>query len=163
MLNSTNAKLFDRFRHVGRKMRMGRAPGMMTPDVEQMRALMAGGKGMPPMPAFHREVILVVLYKNGSGMKQQDIADELHISKSTLSEMINKLAEDGCLERTADPSDRRATIIVLTEKGRKRAEEVIEERAGMMDFMFRNLTEDEKEELIRLLDKLLGDESRDCI
>ena len=162
MTNNINMRLFDRLRHVGRRMRMGRTPGMITSDGEVFRKL--AGDGMSKrMPGLQREMILAILKKEGI-TKQQDIADEFHVTKSTLSEMVNRLVEDGYVKRTDDPADRRTTVLVLTEAGDKRAEEVIEERVKVMDYMFRGLSDGEKEELIRLLDKMLGeDEAAGCI
>ena len=147
MNNSINAALFDRFMLVNRKMRQKKAQAM-APERENAAVV-------------HREIILVILYKRGCGMKQQDVADEIYVTKSTLSEMINRLVGDGLLERAADPQDRRNTIIALTERGKARAEEVMEKHAQAVDFMFRNLTGEEKNELIRLLNKLLVEDGEE--
>ena len=147
MKNSINATLFDRFMLVNRYMRKCRAQTM-------------GNESACPSPV-HREIILVILYKRGCGMKQQDIADEIYVSKSTLSEMINRLAEDGYLERAGDPSDRRNTIVALTERGSARAETAMKEHAHEVDYLFRNLAPREKAELIRLLEKLLNEEAQE--
>ena len=162
MVNKLNLRLFDRFRQVGRKMRSGHAPGTIYPENGDSKKMI--NSIMPCRVAGpQREMILGILKKEGIS-KQQEIADELHISKSTLSEMINRLVDDGYVERTSDPSDRRTTVLVLTKTGDERAEEVIEERIRVMEFMFRNLTDEDKEELIKLLDKMLGeDEAVDCI
>jgi DNA-binding MarR family transcriptional regulator len=78
------------------------------------------------------------------------------VSPSTLSEMINRLVEDGYVERKADPGDRRARLLSLTEAGRIQGQEILEECACVLAFLFRNLEDGDKMELVRLLDKLLG-------
>ena len=151
-MDNINMQLFDRFRLVGRKMRVGRGPGAVMPGGNKFREMVPDR-----VPGLQREMILGILKKERI-TKQQDIADVLHVSKSTLSAMVDSLAEDGYVERTSDPADRRAIVLVLTQAGEKRAEEVIEERISAMEFMFRNLTDKDKEELIRLLDKMLGED-----
>ncbi len=141
MQNSISAALFDRFMLVNRVMRKNKAQ-------ECARSPMA-----------HREIILVILYKRGVGMKQQDIAGEIYVSKSTLSEMIDRLVEDGSLERETDPQDRRSTIVVLTERGKRRAEEVMEEHAKAVEQLFSKLSEEEKKTLLCLLEKLVGSDA----
>ena len=52
----------------------------------------------------------------------------MRINASTMSEFIGHLESDGYVERNIDPSDKRATLITLTEKGRERAFELQDER-----------------------------------
>ena len=78
----------------------------------------------------------------------------MRINASTMSEFIGHLESDGYVERNIDPSDKRATLITLTEKGRARACELQDERKNKLDQLFSPLTEDEQKELFRLLNKL---------
>ncbi len=57
--------------------------------------------------------------------------------------------------RTANPDDKRSTLIVLTEKGKARAWEVQDDRRKAAEEFCSKLTEEEKDTLIALLDKLL--------
>jgi MarR family transcriptional regulator for hemolysin len=93
-------------------------------------------------------------------MKQKEIADEIRVSPSTLSEMIDRLVEDGFVERKPDSEDRRVKRLCLTESGRDRAEYMLKQLTAILERMFINLDTGEKEELIRLLDKLTGFDSR---
>lgn len=105
-----------------------------------------------------REMILLALLEAGeSGVRQKDIATEIGINPSSLSEQINRLEADRYIERTANPEDRRSTLISLTEKGRARAYEVQDERQATAAELFANLSEEEKDSLLALLNKLLGE------
>ena len=137
------------------------------------------GKGMPPMgchgpmngpgpmgghgpcgrpgPGMPRELLLMAVLDAGdSGIRQKDIADAVGINASSLSEQIDALESDRYLERKANPDDKRSTLIVLTEKGRARAYEVLDERQKAAADFCGKLTEEEKDTLIALLDKLLS-------
>lgn len=103
-----------------------------------------------------RERILLLIDKYPDGVHQKDILDEAHINPSSLSELIDKLESDGYIERKTDPADKRATLLFLTDKGKARAAEVEDEQAGMFKDYFKNLTEEEKQTLSDLLDKLLA-------
>lgn len=96
-------------------------------------------------------------------MKQKEIADEIRVSPSTLSEMIDRLVEDGFVERKPDSEDRRVKRLCLTESGRDRAEYMLKQLTAILERMFINLDTGEKEELIRLLDKLTGFDSRSAV
>ena len=90
----------------------------------------------------------------GAGLRQKQLTEEMRINASTMSEFIGHLETDGYVERNIDPSDKRATLITLTEKGRARAGELQDERKEKLDQLFSPLTEEEQKELFRLLNKL---------
>lgn len=49
------------------------------------------------------------------GMRQNELAELLEVEPITVSRMIDRLVENAMLERRADPDDRRAWRIFLTE------------------------------------------------
>ncbi|MGB4588928.1 MAG: MarR family transcriptional regulator [Clostridiaceae bacterium] len=62
--------------------------------------------------------IRVLFYLKGHGENTMSIlAKHLHISKPNLTPIIDKLLEDGYVERNASSKDRRILIISLSEKG----------------------------------------------
>lgn len=166
--------LIEKLRKAGHKTRMGMRPGM--PPMPGMHPPMAPGMaphgpgpfnhgmrppmGKGPMGAsmFPREMLLLALMEeNENGVRQKDVADKIGINASSLSEQIDRLEQDHYLERKANPEDRRSTLIVLTEKGKARAYEVLDERQKAAAGFCGRLTEEEKDALILLLDKLLAD------
>ena len=86
------------------------------------------------------------------------LAEKIGINASSLSEQIDRLEADHYLERKANPADRRSTLILLTEKGKARAYELSDERQKAAAAFCAKLTEEEKDTLIQLLDKLLETE-----
>jgi len=103
-----------------------------------------------------RERVLVLLLDYPDGARQKVLAEALEINASSASEMIGKLESDGYVKRCVDPEDKRATLISLTELGQARAYEVQDERQEKFSKLYENLTEEEKEELLRLLEKIEG-------
>ncbi len=106
-------------------------------------------------PPLSREHLLVLISGHPEGIRQKALAEQAGINQSSASEVINKLEDDGYIERTADASDKRATLLFLTEKGRARAAEVQDEREAMFRDVFSKLTDGEKQTLSDLMDKLL--------
>ena len=119
-----------------------------------------GGRGlghharMRTMRMLSRERILGILLEHEDGLRQKAIAEQMHIGPSSTSEFIDKLEQTGYIERRPDPDDGRATRIYLTEKGKARAYELEDERKERFATLFAALTEEEKEQLLALLDKL---------
>lgn len=103
---------------------------------------------------FGRERALRVIAGFEGGVRQKTLTEELRINPSSVSELITKLQNDGYVKRTVDPEDKRATLITLTELGEARAAELQDEKNEMLGKAFANLTNDEKEQLIALLEKL---------
>ncbi len=100
------------------------------------------GPGGPMGPGMGRERVLVILSDHPEGMRQKELAEEAGINASTASEMITKLEDTGYVVRTADETDRRATVLKLTEMGTARAEEIRGEREAFLDEFFSKLTEE---------------------
>lgn len=114
------------------------------------------GRPMPPhRPGLGRERLLVLIGQQEGGIRQKDLLEKVHIGAPAMSELINKLEDDGYIVRTVDPEDRRATLLSLTEKGQARAAEVEDERAEQFKSAFATLSDEEKEALAAILDKLL--------
>jgi MarR family transcriptional regulator for hemolysin len=58
------------------------------------------------------------------GMRQIELADLLDIEPITLSRIIDRLEESGLVERVADPADRRAWRLHVTDKARPLVEKL---------------------------------------
>ena len=114
------------------------------------------GRPMPPhRPGLSRERLLVLIGQQEGGIRQKDLLEKVHIGAPAMSELVGKLEDDGYIVRTVDPEDRRATLLSLTEKGQARAAEVEDERAEQFKAAFASLSDEEKEALAAILDKLL--------
>lgn len=126
--------------------------GMFPPHPEH------GGKPCARRGFPRERILLTVLDMGGSGARQKDVAEKLGIGPSSLSEQIDGLEADRYIERIPNPDDGRSTLIALTEKGRARAYEISDERKERAHSFCDRLSDEEKETLIALLGKLLGEQ-----
>ena len=62
--------------------------------------------------------VLLPLYEE-DGLRMGELAGRARLSKQTMTQMIARLERDGLVERRADSSDGRATLICLTERARR--------------------------------------------
>lgn len=67
------------------------------------------------------------------GRKMRDLADELEIKLPALSQIVDRLARRGLLERRADPLDRRVVRLHLTVSGRALLDEAGRRRTRHME------------------------------
>ena len=147
---------FDRNREMpGLEGRHGMSHGMREMPGQNCRPWEGKGDrghGIHPLP---REFVLSVLMEQGNtGIRQKDLAEKIGIRSAAMSEAIDKLEDNGYIERKVDESDRRATLIFLTEKGEARANEIRDQREHRFDRLIGELSAEEKEQLLILLRKM---------
>lgn len=87
-------------------------------------------------------------------MSQRELQEILGIQTGSLSEILAKMESAGLIERERDETDRRRSIVRLTQTGRDRAGKC---RAGEHPDMFSALNEEQKNQLKELLSILLAD------
>jgi DNA-binding MarR family transcriptional regulator len=65
--------------------------------------------------------------------------------------LIDRLSEQGLVERRADPDDRRANLLFLTDKGRGLAQQVVPAHQTVLSGLMGSLDVEEQRQLLRLL------------
>lgn len=105
------------------------------------------GLSMPQVSALFR-----LYYQGQCGVN--DIAGHLDVSSAAASQMIERLVQQGLLERSEDPHDRRAKLIALTTAGRELMQESIEARVRWMAELTTVLSPEEQTTIIAALDAL---------
>jgi DNA-binding MarR family transcriptional regulator len=88
-------------------------------------------------------------------VSQRRLAEELGLSAGTISLRVDRLVARGLVERQADPEDGRGALIEITPRGRALFEACVPEHLARAQALVAGLTESEREELGRLLGKLL--------
>lgn len=97
-----------------------------------------------------------VIWGLGTGpLSMGTVAEELHCDPSNVTGIVGRLEQMGLVERRADPGDRRVKELVLTDKGERVREEMIQQ-AGRELPMSRTLTDGEREQLRTLLLKVIN-------
>jgi DNA-binding MarR family transcriptional regulator len=91
----------------------------------------------------------------GEDVSQRRLGAELGLSAGTISLRIDRLAGRGLVQRQADPEDGRGALIKITPRGRELFEACVPEHLARAQTLLAGLTEPERDELGRLLGKLL--------
>lgn len=90
----------------------------------------------------------------GDGIRQQELAARLLVTKGNVTGLVNRLVERSWVERRDDPDDRRAHRVVLTRGGRRLAKRALITQRDLVDEMMGALSQAERERLQRTLDAL---------
>ncbi|NPA91892.1 MAG: MarR family transcriptional regulator [Chloroflexi bacterium] len=85
-----------------------------------------------------------------------DIARELGVSTAAVSQMLNRLVDQGYIVRREDPRDRRNKQLLLTEKGEHALAESTHAQYRWLTELAARLTEEEKARVLEAL-KVLGE------
>jgi DNA-binding MarR family transcriptional regulator len=83
-----------------------------------------------------------------------DLGEELGVTPRNVTKLVDELEVEGLVRRLPHPSDRRATLIELTERGREKIAEGYTEYVAATSELFSVLSEEDQWELIRLMDLL---------
>jgi DNA-binding MarR family transcriptional regulator len=74
-------------------------------------------EGFPEVRASYGSVLLPLFEEDG--LRIGEVARRARLSKQTMTTMVRLAERDGLVDRRQDESDRRATRVHLTEKGRR--------------------------------------------
>jgi DNA-binding MarR family transcriptional regulator len=104
-------------------------------------------------------ITLFRLYHGGScGVKA--IGSHLGVSNAASSQLIDRLVLQGLIERTEDPTDRRAKQLTITTKGKTLLEQGIAARRRWMEELTMQLTPEQQTIVIAALSVLTDCASR---
>ena len=107
------------------------------------------------MPQF--SILMQLHYKGACGMSE--ISERFDVSAAAASQLVDKLVQAGYIERTEDPSDRRAKLLKLSVKGAKLVDDGIQERYRWMDELTSRLSAVDQTKISEAL-SMLTEEAR---
>jgi DNA-binding MarR family transcriptional regulator len=87
-------------------------------------------------------------------MVTRELAEKLDVRLSSLNETLLKLEEDGLILRSRSEMDGRVHMVQLSTEGMRLAEQIRRDRHAREKQMASCLTEDERKEFVRLMQKL---------
>jgi DNA-binding MarR family transcriptional regulator len=102
-------------------------------------------------PSHYRA--LRVLKRHGM-MRLSDLSEHLHIAARSATEVVDALESRGLVQRRADPGDRRATLVELTEHGTSILDAIHAARGTEAERVFGRLSQTDRAHLARILRKL---------
>lgn len=103
---------------------------------------------------------ILILLHDVKQITQRELTERLGIQPGSVSEVLMKLENAGLILRTISEEDRRTSNIALTEMGEQMAQEATKQRTGRHQEMFSCLTNEERTELLELLEKINTDWDR---
>ena len=106
--------------------------------------------------------VVLIRLDRSEGLKQSELAEILDLQPISLTRLLDRLAENGLIERRADPNDRRANRLYLTPAARPLLEQLGKLGDDMMETVLDGLDGKANERLLRDL-TLMKDNLRAAI
>lgn len=88
------------------------------------------------------------------GIQQKELAEQMDITAITLTGLLDRMERDGWVERRADPVDRRAKRVYLTEKVAPVTKELRALAREVRKTALQGLSEAEQQTLMNLLQRM---------
>ena len=85
-----------------------------------------------------------------------EIGEHLGVTSAAASQLLDRLVQQGLVERSEDPQDRRVKRIALTERGHQLFEEGVRARQRWLDDLAGTLSEQEKDQINAALQILIA-------
>lgn len=95
--------------------------------------------------------LMAQLDKAPNGMTLGELSQRMMVSNGNVTGLVERLSEQGLIERRPSPSDRRAQIVTLTAEGRKTFRTMARTHEGWIAEIFGDLSPADIETLMKLL------------
>jgi DNA-binding MarR family transcriptional regulator len=89
--------------------------------------------------------------RHRDAIRLSDLSERLRIAPRSTTEVVDGLEERGLIERRPDPADRRATLVTLTDDGKRVAGEIRKAQAAEAERFFGELSKADRTALARIL------------
>ena len=97
---------------------------------------------------------LAALWASGDELRLARLAERLSRTRSSITQLVDRLESDGLMIRVADPHDRRARLAALTPAGRTAFEEGVRIQEQTERELLAGLDADEAQRLPALMEKV---------
>lgn len=105
-----------------------------------------------------RFMVLMLLLNKATNCAQPrtpaELADLSHVTRATMTGLVDTLERDGLVTREPDLTDRRMMSVTLTEKGGAVLQQILPAHFKRMAALMHPLDEDERKTLVSLLSKI---------
>ena len=106
------------------------------------------------VPLTPEQFILIDLLWNQGSMSQQQLADQMHKDKNSVTKLVDALERKGFVVREQNRQDRRSNTLVLTEKAEGLKHVAKQKGISILDEMLIGFSEDELRSFLVTLHKL---------
>ncbi|MEL6996819.1 MAG: MarR family transcriptional regulator [Pseudomonadota bacterium] len=98
--------------------------------------------------------VMAALHRVPEGLKMSELSGQLRVSNGNVTGIVDRLVQNGLVERLAVPGDRRAMQVRLTGEGRSSFSEMADIHEGWIDEMLGGLGGGEADQMAEALRRI---------
>ena len=106
------------------------------------------------VPLTPEQFMLIDLLWNQGSMTQQQLADQMHKDKNSVTKLVDAIEKKGFVIREQSLKDRRANTLVLTEKALQLKDSAKRKGISILDNILEGISEEELRSFLTTLHKL---------
>ncbi len=106
------------------------------------------------VPLTPEQFMLIDLLWNQGEMSQQELADQMHKDKNSVTKLVDAIEKKGFVVRKQNKNDRRSNTLVLTEKAMNLKPGAKQKGISILDKMLEGISEQELRTFLFTLHKL---------
>lgn len=129
-------------------------PYVLIDDIAKLFSLQVAKSAERPGIAYGYRKLLMCL-SHGEEIPQLQLVDETNLTPATVSTSMAKLEAEGVVARRLDPTDKRKYYVQLTKLGKMRYDAIQKRSDEVCSIMLEGVSEEEQEQLTRILCKML--------
>jgi len=97
---------------------------------------------------------VLVRLERMEGLKQAELAEQLDLQPITLTRLVDRLCDNGVIERRSDPKDRRAKRLFLTPAARPLLEQLHDMGESLMTDVLAGISDTAVVDMLKRLDRI---------
>ena len=99
--------------------------------------------------------VLLYLHDHGGQSLQRELTGHMRVKPSTMNGVLDRMEEKGLVRRSISGRDARRRILTLTDKGEEEQTVFQQSYLDAEEAMVRGFSQEERETLLRLLDRVI--------
>lgn len=111
-------------------------------------------KELKPYSISYAQRVILIRLCEKDGLTQKELAQDTYFEQSNMTLMLDKLELKGLIKREPKENDRRAYLVTITTQGRELKDLLISLGDNVIERAFRGVSDDQKGELVSLLQTL---------
>lgn len=128
--------------------------------VRALKAAQAMFRVAPQVPTIEASAYPLMFHLLKGPHRVSDLAEATYCDVSVASRTVRSLLSEGLVSKEGDPADRRATLVTLTDHGRRELETTMRLRSEFMARVLRDWSADDAAAFTTLLDRFAHDLER---
>ncbi|WP_405810029.1 MarR family transcriptional regulator [Streptomyces sp. NBC_00210] len=124
-------------------------PGHLARRLQQAHSLLWGAMVSEETTSPQFAVLNTLVEK--PGVDQRTVGEHVRLDRSTIADVVARLARRGLIERVRDPLDGRRNVLELTDEGARLHRKLMTRTARMNRVFLSPLDDSEQEVLLRLI------------